>query len=447
MRQNTQALFFKATFVLLLLCALLFASLPISAVEPIPSTDGAASVYLWNAEHDAVLAKKTSNAKIYPASMTKMMTGLVAIELVGSRLDEKVTLTDEMLADKKGTSMQLVVGETVSFRDLLYGAVCGGFNDAANALAVASAGNMAAFVNRMNEKARELGALDTHYTNPTGWHSESMVTTLDDTAIIAKAAMKNELYVTLSSAVSYTVEKTNKSEAFTVHNRNGLIGSHYAYGYYNKRAKGLIAGMTDEGGYCVATFVEYDGLTFLCIVMGGEEQNGVIRSYDIANSLLNHAIYYYGNIDVIDKGKYVAEIPVRLALSTEDDGSYMLDCSVPCDVSVFAPYDSASLESIELRPYFYKDELTAPIKKGEVVGGVDIFVDGILRGNADLCASEDVEANGFLLAMETAKEIFTSRGFFIFLGAFVILFCVYFYKVELGALRKKNKKIRYDRLY
>ena len=436
----------KKIFALIsLLCILFSLCLPSAAVEPFPATDAAKTVYLWNAEYDKAIISK-SDGVIFPASMTKIMTGLVAIDLIGGRLDEKVTLTSEMLMGNAGTRIPLAEGEVLSYRDLLYAAICGGFNDAANALAVASAGSKSAFVAKMNEKAESLGAKNTHYTNPTGWHDENMLTTLSDTALICKAAMKNELYVTVSSAASYVVPKTNKSERFTVHNRNGLISSHYAHGYRNQKAKGLIAGMTDEGGHCLATFFEDSGLTYLLIVMGATESEGVISSYEIATSLISYVSSYYGTVDAIKAGEVVTSVPVHLAVSTTDD-YYMLDCTVADKVSVLTPYDRNSLENIELVPYFFSDEITAPIAKGEVIGGVDIFIDGVLRGNADLCAAEDVEANSILSTMQRAKEMLVSRTFVIFLIVFLILFGLYFFFFELSDLRKKDKKIRFDRIY
>ncbi len=430
---------------LVLICLLSSLVLPTAAVEPLPDISGATEVYLWNSEYDKVIASKSSGV-VFPASMTKIMTGLVAIDLIGDKLDESVTVTRDMLANKNGTSMQLRAGEILTFRDLLYATVCGGFNDAANALAIASAGSTSAFVAKMNEKAEVLGAKNTNYTNPTGWHDENMVTTLADTVLIARAAMQNELYVTVSSASSYVIPKTNMSDKFTVHNRNGLVGSHYAYGYYNRKAKGLIAGMTDEGGHCVATFFEDSGLTYLCIVMGATEAEGVINSYAIANSLISYVTYYYGTVDVIKAGERITSAPVRLALSTNDD-YYMLDCTVPENVSVLTPYDRNSLENIELRPYFFSEEITAPVKKGDVVGGVDIFIDGVLRGNADLCASVDVEANTILDTLDGAKDMLLSRAAIISFIVFIILFALYFFFFELRALRKKDKKIKFDRIF
>lgn len=419
----------------------------VAAAPPLPSTDGAQTVYLYNAEHNKTIISKCESEKIYPASMTKIMTGLVAIDLIGDKLDEKMTVSAEMLRGSSGTSMQIAAGEVFSYRDLLYGAICGGFNDAATALAVSSAGSLAQFVEKMNEKAKELGALDTFYTNPTGWHDDAMVTTLADTVKIAKEAMKNELYVTVSSATSYTVEKTNMSDAFTVHNRNGLISSHYAYGYYNRRAKGLIAGMTDKGGYCVATFAEYGGLSYLCIVMGAEAVGENVMSYKIANSLISYAISYFGEAEVIKKGANVASIETELAAVGGDGGAYMLGCTVPEDLTVFAAYEGSAPDNVELRHYFFSDKIKAPVKKGDVVGGVDVFIDGVFCGSAPLCAAETVEANAFLVGIHRAKEFLTGRLFIVFLLTFFAAAGAYLYNTELKQLRKKHKNIKFDKLY
>ena len=434
-----------------LLCALVclssLFSLSASAAPPLPSADGAPTVYLWNAEYNKTITSRSESEKIYPASMTKIMTGLVAIDLIGDRLDEKLTVSAEMLRGANGTSMQIATGEVLSYRDLLYGAICGGFNDATTALAVSSAGTLSAFVNKMNEKAQSLGALDTFYTNPTGWHDDAMVTTLADTVKIAKAAMKNELYMTVSSATSYTVEKTNKSDEFTVHNRNGLISSHYAYGYYNRRAKGLIAGMTDEGGYCVATVAEYGGLSYLCIVMGAGAEGERIGSYEIANSLISYAITYFGEAEVIKKGETVAEIKTALAAVGGNGGDRMLKCTVPEDVTVLAAYEGVTPQNVELRHYFFREEIKAPVSEGDVVGGVDIYVDGVFCGSAPLCAAETVEANEFLTGIDRAKDFLTGRAFIIFLIIFIVIAGIYLYNTELKELRKKHKNIKFDKLY
>ena len=150
---------------------------------------------------------------------------------------------------------------------------------------------------------------------------------------------------------------------------------------------------------------------------------------------------------MLKKDDVLTSVPVRLAVTSDDTEFYMLDCLPSSDITIFTPYNSASLENIEFKPYIFADDLKAPIKKGQIIGGVDIFVDGVLRGSADLCAARDVSANGFLVAMSNAKSMLSSRGFIVFLIVFVALFLMYFVKYELNGLRKKSQKIHFDRLY
>lgn len=378
--------------------------------------------------------------------MTKIVTGLVAIDLISDRLDQTVTLSRGMIGNTEGASLGLAVGETYTYRDLLYSAVCGGFNDAAYALASACTGSVNAFVSLMNEKAQSLGAVNTHYTNPTGWHDSQMYTTLEDTVLICKAAAKSELYMEISSAVKYQVSQPDNKKNITINNRNGLIGTYYTQGYYTRYANGLIAGMTDEGGYCVATVAKTDGFSYLCIVMGASEEAGTVYSYDIARSLISYVASYYGYLDVLSAGDEICELPLGYTVSSQG-GKYMLPCHVEDDLRVFIPHDKNSIKTLDVKHYFFEDPTYAPINEGDVVGGVDVYVDGNLVGSVPLYASQTVDANRFLLTIDTAKNLITSRSFIITAIIFIILLLIYYYLTEFRSRRKQTKNIKYNNLY
>ncbi len=435
----------------LLLCFVLLISYVLcircGAIEPLPSTDKAQSVYLYNLENDKVIINKSSEERIYPASMAKITAGLVAIDLVGSRLDETVTVTRDMLTGAQGATIGIRAGEVYTFQDLLYASVCGGFNDATLVLAGAGAGSVSQFVHLMNEKASSLGAIDTHYTNPTGWHDENMYTTLGDTAKICLEAAKNELYMTVSSAVKYTSKDTSTNDPFTVNNRNGLIGTYYALGYYSRYANGLMAGMTDEGGYCVASIAENEGLSYLCIVMGASSESDRIYSYEIAKDLISYAVSYYGYLDVLKAGDKICAVPLEHTVSDSDSTDYMLSCTVKDDITLFIPYDKNSIETLEVRHYVFDEPIYAPVNEGDIIGGVDIYVDGKLCGSAPLCAGESVSANSFLVAMARAKDFITGRFFIISMIIFFSLLAVYYYYAELRSRKKKSKNIKFNDIY
>ena len=133
--------------------------------------------------------------RIFPTSTVKIMTGIVAIEALGNDLQKEVVITKEMLSQVAGNNIGLKSGEVVTVEQLLYGTLVNSANDTAIALAYAAYGSVEAFVAKMNEKATWLGAYDTYYANPTGMHNDAMVTTVADTAAIAKYAYSLPLYM------------------------------------------------------------------------------------------------------------------------------------------------------------------------------------------------------------------------------------------------------------
>ena len=225
---------FAAAFlsVLTLSSLALCAATPAKAIgTPSVSRVKAACVYCLDtgSGDGAELFSYNMDAQLYPTSSTKIMTAIVAIETLKDRLDETVTLTSEMLSSVSGNRLGLEAGEVLKIRDLIYILVTGGNNDAAVCLAYICAGSVADFVNMMNEKAYEItGRTNTHYTNPTGLHDDLMVTTAEDTFLIAKYAWETpglSLFREASSTDKYPIDKTNMSEARNIFNRNCFIST------------------------------------------------------------------------------------------------------------------------------------------------------------------------------------------------------------------------------
>ena len=413
-------------------------ALPISAAPTPPSLEDVSSAYLYCFESDKVILSKSAQEAIFPAATAKIMTGLLAAELLDTRLDEKITVTSAMLAASGGTSMPIKAGDSYTIRDIYYAAVLGGFNDAVSVIAYLSGDGIEGFVTLMNERARALGAKSTHFTNPTGKHDENMVSTLSDIAKIACEASKNQLYMEASSASAFTL-----TDGFIIRNRNGLIGSFYAAGYYNRFARGLVAGDTSENGFSVASVAEYDGLTFLVIVNAPDKD----AAYFTANELFDFAFYHYGPLTVIDGGKTLMQTPLSLSLGADGDEVYLLDLIAPEDVTLYLSYDRNSLSTLEIRPYIFGNTVKAPVKEGDLLGGADIYIDGVLIGSTDLVASESVSANPFLLILSAAKDYFLGRAFIISLIIFTVLLAIYYYVFEIKLRRTRAKKYKIKNIY
>ena len=237
---------------LLLAAVLLLLSLPIGAEETdsgaMPVIDHCIGAYLYNFENDEVLYSVGADERVYPTSTVKLMTGIVAIEELGDDLSRQVTITAEMLSKVAGNNVGLLAGEVVTVEQLLYAMLVNSANDAAMVLAYAACGSVEAFVERMNEKANTLGAYDTYYANPTGMHNDAMVTTVADTAIIAKYAYTLPLFMEIVSTPKYVMEATNLSDYRNIYNRNCLLSKYYNVNYPYPRATGMNAGATTQGG-------------------------------------------------------------------------------------------------------------------------------------------------------------------------------------------------------
>ena len=396
-----------------------------SFYDNLPDMSQARCVYFANLDEKRVLVNKSLEKNIAPASTVKMMTGLIAIEHFKNSPDMLVSVTDAMISEVEGTRMGLSEGDVLTVTDLLYATICGGFNDAAYVLSCAVAGTADNFVILMNKRAKELGAVETNYKNPTGWDCDGMSTTLNDTVVIAKEVMKNELYMEMSSAATYKLTLQNSGEEFTVKNRNALISTYYAQGYTNKGARGMIAGMTDNGGYCVITKAKIEDRDYLCIVMGATSANEKIHSFEIANSLIEHAKRNLAYVKVMKGGTAICKIPVEYALLEASDNSSEVTVRVGQDVELFLPYAVDVNAEITHRYYLYEETLSAPISAGTQVGNIDFYYNGDIVGTAPLVIDNDIKANEFELFIISAKSFLLSRTSIFSVIFFITIFFTY----------------------
>ena len=405
-----------------------------------PDLSRANAVYLYNVENDHVLASKNTDLPLFPASTVKIMTGLMAAEALAGRLQETVTVTRAMVDASSGFRMYLEAGETVTAEQLLYAALCGGYNDACVVLAHLVAGSVDAFVAQMNLRATELGMNSTVYTNPTGMHNDRMVTTVEDTVRLARAAMENETYMKVVSTVKYAMPANNTAPARTFYNRNAMIARNTTARYYNANVTGMNAGTTTEGGYCVVATAENGAgdLHYLCIVMGaGEdlpEQGGTVYSYEIANALLDYAMDGFDMVKILDAETVLSRTPVGLTERSETVGLLP-----DREVSVYLPAN-VSPSDLQYRIMLHNENIKAPVHAGDVLGMVSISHDGKLLATVNLCADADVEESPFLAGLDRISQYTTSRRFLLICAYAVLLLLGYF--VGIPYLRKRRNRKR-----
>ena len=409
-----------------------------SSVNPPFQTDGRAAC-VYDMTHDRFLYCKNPDELLNTSTSAKVMMGLIACEQLADRLGETVTVSAKMLSGVSGYSMKLKDGEKIKIQDLLYGAICASYNDAAYVLAHVCSGSAEAFVDLMNSRAKELGALSTSYTNPLGYpDNAAMVTTLDDTVKIAEAAFGNELYMEICSRVSYSVSKTNLSDARSFYNRNYLLSSGSQYNYYNSKCLGMNAGISgDAGGWSVVTAAKDDGAELLCIVLGGTEDENEIYAYDTADRLINWACNEYGIRTIFEAGDEIGTTDIGLTGLGNQKAVYLAGEKIDLYIPKSAP------PSVTYHLVLDRDELNAPISAGERIGTVNIYCDGVLSASAPVCIKESYEQNAVMVVIDKIGDYTKSRAFIATIICFVILLPV----ALIARGRKSQKRGGYRRKY
>ena len=243
----------------------------------------AASAIVMDMDTGTVLYGKNVYDKQYPASITKIMTTLVALEQ-GS-LDDVITCGDEVYdIEYNSSNLGIQPGEELTLRQALYGLMLESANDIGNALAVHYAGSNAAFAELMNEKAAQLGCSNTHFTNPHGLHSEEHYTCAYDMALIAQAAYANETFREIVSTRIYTIPETNITEEerpFANHHRM----MHEESDYYRSYVTGGKTGFTTDAWNTLVTYGEQDSLRLVCVLL---RENGAYRACEETADLMEY---------------------------------------------------------------------------------------------------------------------------------------------------------------
>lgn len=225
------------------------------------------SAFVMDAYSSNVLYEKDGDAQRYPASTTKILTCILALE--NSTMDEIVTFSENAVNLVDGAvTIDSVAGEEMRMEDMLYGLMLPSGNDCAIAIAEHIGGSVEGFAKMMNERAKKIGATHSHFVNPNGLPDDDHYTTAHDMALIAQEAFKNSVFVKLISTPTYIAPPTNKTdEEREFKNTNMLI--HPSTEYYDERVIGGKTGFTYEAGRCLVTFAKQDNMTIITVQYGG----------------------------------------------------------------------------------------------------------------------------------------------------------------------------------
>ncbi len=223
------------------------------------------SCVLINRATGQVLYEKDANAKRYPASTTKIMTLLLAVEY--GHFDEVVEIPQEAQKIPSDSSQTPVLpGERMTFEQLLYGMMLPSGNDSSNAVAVIVAGSLDAFVEKMNTRAKELGCTGTNFVNAHGYHDDNHYTTAADLAKIAAEGMKNEMYRTIVSTLYYTLPATKfRANGLEIENHNKMLFG--SSPFYYPQIQGIKTGFHSLAGQCFVAAAAQDGINLVSVTL------------------------------------------------------------------------------------------------------------------------------------------------------------------------------------
>lgn len=259
----------------------------------------AESAVVMDVQSGTILYEKNMDKKEYPASITKIMTALVAIE--NSSLSETVTYSKEAVTNLElnASNIEIQVGEKLSMEDSLYGILMMSANEACNGVAEHIAGSVKAFVQMMNERAKELGCTGTHFANANGLFMSNHYTTAHDMAIIARAAYKNPTFAKITGTKMYKIPRSNKHLARTLYNHHGMLYAYKFPQYLYEYCVGGKTGYTEKCRYTLVTYAKKGDMTLVSVVMRVpkspyEEPN----EYTDSTKLLNYCFNRYKRVDI-----------------------------------------------------------------------------------------------------------------------------------------------------
>lgn len=370
---------------------------------------------------------------LFPASTTKILTAILAIEACPD-LDEKVEVTKSAMShvDLYSSQVGLLVGETLSIRDLLALMMVKSGGDAACVLAEHVAGSFEDFVVLMNQKLQELGCTSSHFVNPTGMHSADHYSTARDIATITKYALKNPTFCEFFQMKQVKVEATELSGSRFFSTTNYLIDLNRGGKYYYKYATGGKTGTTTPAGRCLVSTAKKGETEYLCLVFGAEGDNskGINKAFSDSAALYSWCFDNLALTKIASCEAPIFETKLRYAwnhdyvtLTVSEDVYAILPTSASTEVAI----ESEGAQGLLVSPSI-PEHLNAPVAKGDAAGSAKYFYrdkDGdILLATASVTVFESVNRNFFSFIFTNIGSFFTSKAALITLLILIILLAV-----------------------
>ena len=404
----------RQIFVLCLMGIFLFSfAAPAGAASPEKPdiTAGGAVTYCQNTGE--MIYEKEIHTRFAPYSTTKMMTALLAVQNLP--LDQEVTISERAVEEGEAT-MELKAGEVVTVKDLIYGTLILSGNDAAWALAEAVSGNVDDFVDLMNQTAENIGCENTHFTNPNGMDEKQHYSTAYDMLQITKLALSNETIRTAAGTLKYKMDATNLSDERVMKTHVPLI---------SEKNSGFYAGKTgywDDENCSIVLGYEKNGLQVLAVVLDDTKED---REDDV-QEIVAYTSQKVEGVKVVGKDVESGKVRIKQGVKTRLE-TYTAEIG-------YAYLPKEASESLIGTKVVMFNDVTAPVKAGDIVGKYEIYVGEDLVNQVDLRIKEDVEKGWF------PSYLGISNRATIMLG--VILAILLIIRIWIGVEAAKRKKLK-----
>ncbi len=391
---------------------------------------------LYELNTDTVLLEQDADARLYPASTTKLMTALVAMEYGNP---EDIITVPAAAVDglfELGSASYLLAGEEISFMDLMEYMLIASGNDAANAMAIHISGSISAFADLMNNRAQELGCTNTHFVNPHGLHDEEHYTSARDLLRIAKAAMQNPTIAEIVAKDEVVLPITNKHpQTTTKYTTNYLISRKSTREYYYEGAIGIKTGTTTPAGLCLVAACVKGDYTYYTVVLGAEKgENGERNQFIETAKLFDYGAENFSQQVMLSSSEPIAEVPVRL--SNEKDSVVV----TPSE-NITAMLPNAFETSDLTMKYTVEESVAAPVQAGDVLGKLTVSYEG-KTWQLDLVASSDAARSTVLYILDRITGFFASTAFKIIVASIVALIVILVVYVILVNRRRAKRRRR-----
>ena len=406
--------------------------------------------------YSSVLYEKNADQRMYPASLVKIMTAVVA-------LDKQPDLDAEFLVYKAsldpltaiGEVKYFMPGEKMAFRNMLDLLLVPSYNEAADVIAYNIAGSIEDFVNLMNSKAEDLGMTGTRFTNAHGLHDDNQYTTARDLLILCQYAMKIDAFAEIVSKVTITTPITNKhSKEYTLSSTNHLLHNRSQPGYVYEGALGIKTGTTTPAGNCLAAAYKKDGMTYYSVVLkSAKTESGRDGRFVDTRALFDHAQKNFSVQTLLKATQPIVEVPVTLSsdgtsiiLLPEKSLSDLISNSFDYATDVVFEHqleEGADTTGKVVLSYTAPQTIQAPVEKGQAIGTLRVTFEGRVYEMA-LLSSSTLTKSEMLNTVDSVQNIFESRTFKIIIIVIVALIVI-MVTIMISLSRRSKKRNRYGR--